>query len=119
MDMRLELFGNLGRDPEAKYTPQGKMVVTASAAVTIGYGENKKTEWVKLTVWEKTGELFNKLCQKGTTIWVSGTPKVSVWKDKEGEPKAQLELTVKEFKVLKGFRQDDDSQIADDDVNPF
>lgn len=108
--MRLELFGNLGRDPESRYTPQGKMVTTASVAVTLGYGDNKKTEWVKATLWEKNAELFAKLTQKGTMVWLSGTPKVSAWESKSGEAKSQLEITVREFRVLKGFaKQDEES----------
>lgn len=107
--MRLELFGNLGRDPESRYTPQGKMVTTVSVAVTLGYGDNKKTEWVKATLWEKNAELFAKLTQKGTMVWLSGTPKVSAWESKSGEAKSQLEITVKEFRVLKGFAEREES----------
>ena len=108
--MRLELFGNLGRDPESRYTPQGKMVTTVSVAVTMGYGDNKKTEWIKATLWEKNAELFHKLTQKGTMVWLSGTPKVSTWNGKDdGEAKAQMEITVREFRILKGFAKKEEA----------
>lgn len=112
--MRLEVFGNLGRDPEMKYTPQGKAVTEASIAVTIGYGENKKTEWIKAVVWEKTGELFNQLSQKGTQVWLSGTPKLKYWKTKEGEANGQIELTVKEFRILKNGAKKEGSEDEPD-----
>lgn len=100
--MKLQVFGNLGRDPEAKYTPQGKMVATATIAVTVGYGDHKKTEWIKAVLWEKNAEMFNQMAKKGTSVYLEGTPKISTWLSKEGEAKGQIELTVREFRILKG-----------------
>jgi single-strand DNA-binding protein len=107
--------GNLGRDPESRYTPKGKMVTTASIAVNSGYGENKETEWIKLTFWEKSAELFAKLAQKGTKVLVSGTPKVEAWVGKDKEAHAQINLTVREFEILAGFAEREDSDNPYDD----
>ena len=100
-NIRLEIFGNVGKEPEMRYTPSGKAVTQTSVAATVGYGENKKTEWVKIVAWEKLAELLKQLVKKGTFIWVSGTPKSTYWLNKEGEANGQIELTVREFKVLK------------------
>jgi single-strand DNA-binding protein len=113
--LRLDLIGNLGHDPDAKYTPQGKMVVNASVGVTVGWGDNKRTEWVKLVLWEKSAESFNQIAQKGTTVWVSGTPKLSTWLSKKNEAQGQMELTVREFKILKGGRPKDGSEPDEDE----
>ena len=113
--LRLDLIGNLGRDVEAQYTPQGKMVAHASVGVSVGYGDNKRTEWVKITLWEKSAESFNKIAQKGTTVWVSGTPKLSTWLSKKSEPQAQIELTVREYRVLKGGKPRDEGEVDEDE----
>ena len=104
--MKLEVFGNVGREPEGKYTPAGKFVVEASVAVETGYGDNKGTTWVKATFWEKNAELFKQLAKKGTFVYLSGTPKLSFWNKKDGgEATGQIELTVREFRILKNGAQ--------------
>lgn len=113
--MRLQIFGNVGKEPESKYTPQGKMVTTASVATTIGYGDNQKTEWVKIVLWEKAAENFKKLATKGTFIYAEGTPKVSTWLSREGEAQAQIELTVRDFRILKnGAKKEEHSEDEPD-----
>ena len=95
-------FCRLGKDPESKFTPNGTMVTEVTAAVEMGTGEYKRTEWIKLTGWgEKFGELFTGMTQKGTYLWVSGAPKVDAWV-KDGEAKSQLNVTVKSWKILGG-----------------
>lgn len=114
-NMRLEIFGNVGKEPEAKYTPTGKMVATASVATSVGYGDNKKTEWVKVVAWGDVAENFKKLVIKGTFLWVSGTPKVTKWNTKEGEAAAQIELTIRDFRVLKsGAKKEEHSEDEPD-----
>ena len=104
-NIRVEAFANLGKDPEQKYTDYGKLITSVSAAVETGSGDYKKTEWVRLTIWgEKFGNLFNSMVQKGTYVWISGVPKVNAWKDNDGEAKSQLDITVRDFRVLKGGR---------------
>lgn len=62
--------GNLGRDVELKQTNSGKSVASASIAVTNGWGDNKRTSWVRLVAWEKTAEILEKYCKKGDKITV-------------------------------------------------
>jgi len=101
-NMRIEIFGNVGRDPDQSYTPTGTLITKCNAAVEVGSGDYKKTEWVKLTVWgEKYGNLFNGMVQKGTFVWVSGVPSVEAWTGKDGELKSQLNITVKDFRILR------------------
>lgn len=113
--MRLEVFGRLGGDPELQYTPSGKLVTSPSVAVSSGYGESKKTEWVKCTFWEKSADLFGKLAKKGTYVWVSGTPKIETW-ESDGKSNARMVITVREFKILSGGRPKDEEEEGD---NPY
>lgn len=114
---KMEVFGHLGRDPEGRYTPNGTMVTSTSIAVEIGTGDYKHTEWYDLTIWgEKFGELFSNMTQKGTFVWVSGTPKLDTWVDKKSESgKAQISINVKDFRVLNNGRSREDQ----DQTNPY
>lgn len=112
---RLDVIGNLGREPEARYTPQGKYIVDVSVAVNTGYGDNKETEWIKATLWEKSAESFNKLATKGTKVWLSGTPKIETWVGKDKEAHAQINLTVRDFQILAGYAEKEESDNPYDD----
>jgi len=108
----IQIFGNIGRDPEQKYTPQGKMVTEFSVGVSVGYGEHKRTDWFKAVAWEKQAELIGKMCQKGTTIWLRGTPKVAVWTSKEGEAKGQIEISIRDWRILKGGKPREEAEAT-------
>jgi single-strand DNA-binding protein len=109
-DMNLHIFGRLGSDPEARYTPNGNYVIDVPLAVNIGWGENKKTVWIKVVMWKKTAENFIKFAKKGTFVYLEGTPSVEVWKSKEGEPKGQLVLTAIDFKLLGGSKSREEAE---------
>ena len=64
--------GNLGRDPEMRYTPEGKAVTSFNVAVSDGFGENKKTIWIRVTTWEKTAENCNSYLKKGSSVLIEG-----------------------------------------------
>ena len=116
-NMKFEAFCTLGRDPEQRYTPQGKLVTSVSAAAEVGSGDYKKTEWIQITVWgEKFGNLFNNMVKKGTYVWVSGVPAVNVWKDKGSDAKAQINVTMKDFRILRGGKARDEQG---EDENPY
>lgn len=95
------ITGNLGRDPESKYTPEGKMICEFSVAVQSGYGDNKTTEWFDCVAWEKTAETLAKYLGKGSKIQVRGDFKIEVWNRKDdGKAAGKLKITVKEFQFL-------------------
>jgi len=96
------LIGRLGRDPEMRFTPEGKAVTSFSVAVDEGYGEQKKTIWYKVTAWEKLAETCNNFLQKGKLVFVEGhLSEPRIWKDKtSGESKTGLEITATTVKFL-------------------
>lgn len=107
------IFGNLGRDPESKFTPAGKLVIEFSVGVTVGFGDNKRTDWYKCTAWEKNAELIGKLCVKGTTVWLRGTPKLELWSAKDGgEARGQIHVTVRDWRIMKGGKAKEEAAEA-------
>jgi len=65
---RVQLIGNLGSDPEMRYTPGGKAVANMRLAVNTGFGDNQRTDWFTLVAWEKLAEACNNHLSKGSRI---------------------------------------------------
>ncbi|MBN2469649.1 MAG: single-stranded DNA-binding protein [Anaerolineae bacterium] len=105
------IVGNVGRDPELRYTPDGTAVCDFSVAVnrrwTGSDGEQKeKTTWFRVTCWRKLAETVNQYVTKGRQVLVTGEVDASGWVGQDGEPRATLELTARDVKFL-GRRDDD------------
>jgi len=98
------IIGNVGRDPEMRYTPQGVAVCDFSVAVNkvTGKGESRKEEttWFKVTVWRERAETASQYIKKGMKIMVVGEVKASAYTNKQGQPVASLELTANNFQFL-------------------
>lgn len=98
------IIGNVGRDPEFKYTPQGVAVCSFSVAVSkvTGRGEDRKetTTWFRVTLWREKAETASQYVKKGMKIMVSGEVAVRAYLDKNNQPQASLELTAYEFRFL-------------------
>jgi len=109
LSAKTQIKGNIG-SIDAKYTPSGKFILNFSVAVNIGYGDNKKTNWYKCIAWQTTGELINKLAQKGTQIIVDGSQEIKEWLDKEGIKHTSVEITVRDFDILaRGKSREDET----------
>ena len=118
LNKEILLTGNLGRDPEAKYTDAGKFICEFSIAVQVGYGENKTTEWFKCVAWEKLGETLNEYLKKGSKLQVRGDFKQHFWTSKDGEARGEIQVTVKDFQFLPSKR-DQTATPFDGDESPF
>jgi single-strand DNA-binding protein len=98
------IIGNVGRDPEMRYTPQGVAVCDFSVAVSkvSGKGENRqeKTTWFKVTVWRERAETASQYVKKGMKIMVAGEINASAYTNKQGQATASLELTANDFQFL-------------------
>lgn len=107
--------GNVGRDPEMRYTQAGVAVCSFTLAVNRKFGQGEsaqeETTWFKVTCWNKLAELANQYVRKGGQVLVSGTVSVSAYLDKSGQPQATLELRADNFQLL-GSRGDEDSGSA-------
>jgi single-strand DNA-binding protein len=98
------IIGNVGRDPEFRYTPQGIAVADFSVAVSrvTGKGETRKekTTWYKVTVWRERAETVSQYVKKGMKIMVIGEVEARAYLDKNQQPQASLELTASNFQFL-------------------
>jgi single-strand DNA-binding protein len=101
------VVGHLGRDPEMRYTPTGVPVTSFTMAHTRKWtnanGEpQEKTTWFRVTCWRKLAEQAAQYLQKGRLALVEGEIDASSWTDKEGNPRASLELTAFTVRFLGG-----------------
>lgn len=99
------LIGNLGSDPEMRYTPNGAAVCDFRMAVnrryTTGDGEQREeTEWFRVTCWGRLAETVNQYLQKGRKAYVEGRISSSAYTDKDGQPRASLEVTAETVSFL-------------------
>ena len=104
---RAMLVGNLGMDPELKFTQGGQAVLRIRLATTESYqsktGERQeRTEWHTVTVWGKRAEALNKILSKGRTIWVEGRIQTRSWEDKDGNKRYATEINAQNIGLVGG-----------------
>src|SRR3954470_975010 len=93
---RVMLLGNLGADPELRYTQSGQAVLNMRLATTESYLDRNKvrqerTDWHNVVLWGKRGEALAKFLAKGSTIFVEGGLRTSSYDDKEGNKRYKAE----------------------------
>ena len=102
------IVGNLGKDPEMRYTPSGVAVTNFNVAVNEKWsaadGESgERVTWYRVTTWRKLAEVCNQYLSKGRQVLVEGRVSASAWMPKDGgDPRATLELTAATVKFLGG-----------------
>jgi len=89
---RVQLIGRLGKDPETRFTPNGKKVANFSLAVgerwkTTGGEAKENTEWFNIEAWGRLGEICQQYLQKGRLVFIEGRLKTDRYEDKGGETK--------------------------------
>jgi single-strand DNA-binding protein len=102
------LIGNLGRDPEVRYTPNGNAVCNVSVATTRTWkakdsGDKvEETEWHRVVFYDRLAEIAGEYLKKGRSIYVEGRLKTRKWQDKEGKDNYTTEVVADEMKMLGG-----------------
>jgi single-strand DNA-binding protein len=100
------IVGNLGRDPEVRYSQAGMAICNFSVAVTErvkdGDAWKEATEWFRVVTFGKTAETAGQYLQKGRQVYVEGRLKTSKYKDKEGAEKTSVELVANTVQFLGG-----------------
>jgi single-strand DNA-binding protein len=92
------LLGNLGRDPELRYTQGGQAVANFSIATSEswnkkdGSGREERTEWHRIVAWGRTAELCAQYLAKGRTVYVEGRLQTREWENKEGQKQRTTEV---------------------------
>jgi len=95
---KIILIGNVGSDPEMRYTPSGKAVTSFSMATNRKYttsaGESREeTEWFRVSVWGKQGESCNQFLSKGRQVYVEGRLHSRSWEGQDGQARFSLEVS--------------------------
>lgn len=104
---RAILVGNLGVDPELKYTQGGQAVLRMRIATTESFlnkgGERQeRTDWHTVVVWGKRAEALNKILSKGRTVWVEGRIQTRSWEDKDGQKRYATEINATNVGLVGG-----------------
>ena len=91
------LLGRLGQEPELKYTPSGSAVCSFSLATSENWTDKsgqkqEKTEWHRIVVWGKLGELCNQYLAKGRQVYLEGKLQTRSWDDKTGQKRYTTEI---------------------------
>jgi len=89
---RIEIIGNVGSEPEMRFTPSGKPVTSFNVAVNDKAGENSETTWFRVTAWNKLAETCNQYINKGSMVFVDGRLKVNKWQTQDGVDKQSIEI---------------------------
>jgi len=102
------LVGNLGRDPETRYMPDGGAVTNVSIATTDTWkdktcGEKKEaTEWHRVVFFNRLAEIAGEYLKKGSQVYVEGRLRTRKWQDKEGQDKYTTEIVCDTMQMLSG-----------------
>ncbi|HUK88291.1 MAG TPA: single-stranded DNA-binding protein [Terriglobales bacterium] len=102
------LIGNLGKDPELKYTPSGTPVAKFSLATNERYKDKQgewqdRTEWHNITCWQRTAEIAAEYLKKGRTVYIEGRLRTDSWEDKNThEKKYRTEIICNDLVLLGG-----------------
>jgi single-strand DNA-binding protein len=99
------LIGNLGRDPEMKYTPQGTPITNFTMAVSrrrqTPDGEWKEeTEWFRIIAWQKLAEQCNEYLRKGSKVYIEGRLQTREWQGQDGQNRQTVEVVANEMVIL-------------------
>ncbi|MFI4929877.1 MAG: single-stranded DNA-binding protein [Burkholderiales bacterium] len=100
------IIGNLGRDPEVRYTPSGAAVCNVSVATTRNWknresGEKQEeTEWHRVVFYDRLAEIAGEYLKKGRPVYVEGRLKTRKWQDKEGKDNYTTEIIADQMQLL-------------------
>jgi single-strand DNA-binding protein len=104
------LIGNLGKDPEMKYTPQGTAVTTFSMAVSRSRKSPDgqmidETEWFRVVAWERLAETCNEFLRKGSKVYIEGRLQTRKWTAQDGQERQMVEVVANEMLLLDSRQQ--------------
>lgn len=102
---KVMVIGNLGRDPEMRYTPSGRPVTTFTLATTRAWhsadGErHEETEWFNVVAWGSLAEICSQHLHRGQQVYVDGRLQTRRWEDPEGKKHSATEIVAREMIML-------------------
>lgn len=108
------VLGNVGRDPEVRYTPAGKAVCNLSIATTSyskseGGDKQESVEWHRVSLFDRLAEIAGEYVKKGKPVYIEGRLRTRKWQDKDGKDNYTTEIMADSMQLL-GGRDDGDRQ---------
>ena len=117
------LIGNLGKDPEVRYTPNGNAICNLTLATSRNWKSKdtgdkvEETEWHRVVMYDRLAEIAGEYLKKGRPIYVEGRIKTRKWQDKDGADRYTTEIIAEEMKML-GSREGAGGGGASDEGTP-
>ena len=113
------IIGNLGRDPEMRYTPSGQAVTQFTVATNRNYRDQnqegqKETEWFRVVVWGQQAERAAENLKKGNKVYVEGRIQTRQWEDQSGQKRYTTELIANPVTSLERRERDEDAPFPDE-----
>ena len=113
---KIILVGNLGRDPELRYTAQGTPVCSFSMATNERRKDKSgemqdQTTWFRVTLWGRQAETASQYLTKGRPVYIEGRLRVEEWTDRDGKPRHTLEVHGTDMQFIGGGRSEE--QLAE------
>lgn len=100
------ILGNVGRDPEVRYTAAGKAICNISVATSRSYGKGEErkeeTEWHSIVFYDRQAEIAGEYLKKGRPVYVEGRIRTRKWQDKEGADRYTTEIIAESMQILGG-----------------
>ncbi len=102
------LVGNIGKDPETRYMPNGKAVTNFSVATSEAWTDRtsgdkqERTEWHNVVLFEKLAEIAAEYLKKGSQVYIEGSLRTRKWQDKEGKDRYTTEIVGRDMQMLGG-----------------
>ena len=109
------LIGNLGKDPEVKYTPSGTPVAKFSLATNERFKDKAgewqdRTEWHNIVAWQRLAEIVGEYVKKGQKVYIEGRIQTRSWDDKDGQKKYMTEIIANDLVLLGGRGESGDHE---------
>ena len=119
---KVQIIGHLGKDPEMRYTPNGRPVTAFSVAVNrswvAGDGDKREeTEWFNVVAWGNLAEICKQYLTKGQQVYIEGRLQPRRWEDKEGNKHSSVEVVANEMMML-GDRREANNHSHDTEGSP-
>ena len=121
---KVQLMGNLTRDPELKHTPRGTAICDLGLAINRTWKDDsgekqEETTFVDVTFWGKSGEIIEKYVKKGQPIYIEGRLQLDTWEDKQtGQNRSKLKVTGESFQFLGSAKKEDSGAPRQPHSNP-
>jgi single-strand DNA-binding protein len=108
---KIMIIGNVGRDPQMRYTPSGKAVTNFSLAVSRSSrtpeGEmREETQWFNVEAWDRLGETCNEYLRKGSKVYVEGRLRTREYDDRNGQRRTAVEIIANDMMMLDSRQQE-------------